>query len=147
MKHLTLVLLLAMTLPGGAIAGEVYTWKDKNGGVHYSDQPPADADAKPVRTSPGTAGVGISPSELSKAERDFKDKQAKQSEADKKNADVAARKTAQDQACGALRSRISLFEQGGRIATSEGGERVLLSDDQIASELSKMRSRLANECK
>ncbi|GAA5182837.1 hypothetical protein GCM10025771_33030 [Niveibacterium umoris] len=147
MKHLTLVLLFALGAQGIALAGDVYTWKDKNGVVHYADQPPSDVDAKQVRSNAPSSGIGSTQSELTKADKDFKEKQSKQGEADKKTEEAAARKAARDQSCNALRSRIALFEQGGRIATNEGGERVLLSDDQIAAELSKMRTRQAAECK
>ncbi len=146
MKHLTIALFVALIAQGNASASEVYTWKDKNGQVHYSDKPPSDADAKVIRSeAPATAGTPSA--DLSKADREFKERQAKQNDASKKNADQAARKAGKDEACNNLRNRIALFEQGGRIATQEGGERVFLSDDQIAAELSTMRTRLDKECR
>jgi len=146
MKHLTIALFLTLIAQGAAFASDVYTWKDKNGQVHYSDKPPADVDAKLIRSeAPNTAGAPAS--DMSKADREFKERQAKQGEADKKSAEQSARKASKDDACNNLRNRIALFEQGGRIATQEGGERIFLSDDQIASELSKMKTRLDKDCR
>lgn len=146
MKHLTIALFLTLIAQGNVFASEVYTWKDKSGQVHYSDKPPADVDAKLIRAeAPNTAGS--SSADMSKADRAFKERQAKQGDADKKNAEQAARKASKDEACNNLRNRIALFEQGGRIATQEGGERVLLSDEQIASELSKMKAQQDKDCR
>ena len=146
MKHLTIALFVALIAQGNVFASEVYTWKDKNGQVHYSDKPPSDVDAKLIRSEAPTS-TSTPSADLSKADREFKERQAKQNEASKKNADQAARKAGKDEACNNLRNRIALFEQGGRIATQEGGERVFLSDDQIAAELSTMRTRLDKECR
>jgi glutaredoxin len=41
-----LVCLIACALLASASAQEVYRWTDKNGKVHYGDQPPPEADAK-----------------------------------------------------------------------------------------------------
>jgi hypothetical protein len=147
MKHLTVVLLAAVLAQGQALAAEVYTWKDKNGRVHYSDQPHADATAKPMTMADPSGGVGQTQSEVNKADQNFKEQQAKQSGTDKQAADEAARKAARDAYCSSLQNRITTFERGGRIVVNQGTERVFLSDDQIASELGKMKAQQAKDCK
>jgi hypothetical protein len=46
MERLLIVILLTAANP--AWAGEVYKWRDSQGGVHYADRPPAKADATSV---------------------------------------------------------------------------------------------------
>jgi len=147
MKHLTVILLAAIVAQGQALAAEVYTWKDKNGRVHYSDQPHADANAKQINTIDPSSGVGSTTKQQADSERSFNEQQAKQADASKQAADDSARKAAHDNACNSLKNRITTFEQGGRIVVNQGTERVYLSDDQIASELSKMRAQQSKDCK
>ncbi|MCX9156722.1 DUF4124 domain-containing protein [Niveibacterium sp. 24ML] len=147
MKHLTLVVLATLLAQGSAISAEVYTWKDKNGRVHYSDQPNADPNAKSITTTESSGGVGLTSKQTAESARALNEQQAKRGDAEKTASEEAARKAARDAACNSLKDRIALFEQGGRIVTNKGGEREYLSDEQIASELSKMKGQQSKDCK
>lgn len=147
MKHLTLVVLATLLAQGAALSAEVYTWKDKNGRVHYSDQPNADPNAKSISTTESSGGVGLTSKQNAESTRALNEQQGKRGDAEKQTAEDAARKAQRDAACNALKDRITLFEQGGRIVTSKGGEREFLSDEQIASELSKMKAQQSKDCK
>lgn len=46
MRFVLATLLLALA---ASAAGQVYTWKDKDGKVHYGDRPPADAKTEEVK--------------------------------------------------------------------------------------------------
>ena len=48
-----LILLGAAVLAGAAVAGEVYTWTDEDGVIHFSDREPVGRDAN-VRDLPDT---------------------------------------------------------------------------------------------
>ena len=48
----TLIALASLTLASHALA-QVYTWKDANGRVQFSDQPPPNADIKPTKPPAG----------------------------------------------------------------------------------------------
>jgi len=52
----TIVVLCALLLCAAASAAEVYKWKDKDGRVHYGDQPKHVAE--PVEVQPGS-GTGV----------------------------------------------------------------------------------------
>lgn len=49
MKPVFLLSALALLLVAQSVNAEIYRWKDKDGRVHYSDNPPADAGAQPTR--------------------------------------------------------------------------------------------------
>ncbi|WP_197085525.1 DUF4124 domain-containing protein [Cellvibrio sp. pealriver] len=55
MKYLRLIgfCMAALALSQSAIAAKVYTWKDKNGVVHYGERPPKDVQATLVKTRTG----------------------------------------------------------------------------------------------
>ncbi|WP_331344285.1 DUF4124 domain-containing protein [Cellvibrio sp. UBA7661] len=55
MKYLRLIgfCVAALALSQSAIAAKVYTWKDKNGVVHYGEHPPKDVQAILVKTRTG----------------------------------------------------------------------------------------------
>ncbi len=54
-----LLLLLASSVSAPAQAGELYKWKDKNGNLYISDQPPADLNPEviPLKEEPATNPV------------------------------------------------------------------------------------------
>ncbi len=57
MKRMT-VFLLAALLAGGAVAAQVYKWKDADGKMHYSDTPPpAGAKVTPLSMRAGDQPV------------------------------------------------------------------------------------------
>lgn len=49
MKPVFLLSALALLLVTQTVSAEIYRWKDKDGRVHYSDNPPADAGAERAR--------------------------------------------------------------------------------------------------
>lgn len=63
MRSIVMCASLLCCLP--AAAAEVYTWKDKNGNLHYSDTP--NSDARPVEVKPGS-GDGGAAAEKDRAE-------------------------------------------------------------------------------
>ena len=146
MKRLMLASLSAL-LAVTAAAGEVYTWKDKSGRVHYSDTPPADVDVKPLRTSPASEGTGTSSSSLADKNRAFNERQATQAAEAKKTADAQAKADVLRQHCAQLRNRIASFETGGRIAKTVDGERVIMGDDERLAEIERMKAQVARDCK
>lgn len=55
MKYLRLIgfCLAALALSQSAMAAKVYTWKDKNGVVHYGERPPKDVQATLINARTG----------------------------------------------------------------------------------------------
>ena len=50
----------ALLFAGAAAADQVYRWVDKNGQVHYSDQPAPNAQAVEINSVPSTAAPAVS---------------------------------------------------------------------------------------
>lgn len=73
-----LIALSVLLVCAAASAGDVYKWKDKDGRVHYGDQPKHDAEA--VNVTPGS-GTGEPSEDLAK-------QQAREAECQKRRAQV-----------------------------------------------------------
>lgn len=154
-----LLALAALLLPLTATA-QIYQWKDANGKVHYSDQPPP-ATAKQERTftprlppaataAAASAGADAPPAADSVQDQEaaFKQRQVEQEEAraqqDKENAAANERKRNCEMAKGNLRN----LETGGRQVRfdPQTGERAYLSDAEVSDAINDARRAVDQWC-
>lgn len=151
-----------------AVSAEVYSWKDAQGRMHYSDQPPPDVDARavkparaqaPVATqSPAADQSGVpaasasgnasaAPKTWEDKEREARERRAKQAEAEAKQAKEKERADEKQRYCTELRRNQTLYDRGGRIGRpNDKGVVELLSDSQIKAESERMREQIARDC-
>ncbi len=145
MRPLLVAASLLLAIP--AIASEIYTWKDKNGQVQYSDTPPPGVDARPIKAQPSSLGVGNETKALQEKERSFDERQKARNEAAKKSADETAVTAAEKQRCDDMRTRLQNFQIGGRIAKIQDGERVIIGDEERQAETEKLKAAIAKDCR
>ena len=155
---LTLVTGSLLALIAGSASADIYTWKDANGRVQYSDQPPPDVDAKlthgtakPVADKPSAAqsDAKAAPAPKSMADKDLEFRQRLADQADKaaKQKEEDARKAEKDNHCKDLHNNLAMMERGGRIgAPNAQGEMEYYTDDRIKQEGDNLRTRIAKEC-
>ena len=143
MKRILLSTLMAL-ITCSAFAGEIYSWKDKDGRTHYADRPPADSKIKTLsgRAAPAPA-ASASGSALAEKNRAFKERSAAKAEAEQKSAEEAKRSEAKRQYCAELKQRRDTFESGVRITHVVGGENVYYSDEERAALSRKARADFA----
>ena len=146
MRHATLLILL---LTATAAFVQVYSWRDANGGVHYSDQPPTDADAQRlnVPSSPSTDSTAAGKS-WSDKEQDYRkrksDEAAAVAKADKEKQQADVKK----ENCERARNSLQAMESGQiRYKMGANGERVALDGDVRDAELARARSVADSWCK
>ncbi|MBE0625033.1 MAG: DUF4124 domain-containing protein [Burkholderiales bacterium] len=154
-------LVLCVALPASA---QMYKWVDSNGKVHYSDKaPPGNVKSETLREAarpPGPPATGVAKEDANKdaakagpkttAEQDqaFRKRQAEEAKAREKQDE--AEKIARDRAenCKRARAAAANLELGGRqLRVDEKGERVYLTDAQIAEETAKAKQEAAAACK
>ncbi len=153
--------LVACLLPLAAGA-QIYTWKDANGRTHFSDQPSAAADAKPVRgnivppdaetpraaSSAPKDAKASGPKTWEDQDRDFKQRQAEKAEADAKAKKEKDARDQKNQYCSSLRNNLAALERGGRVSKPDAnGEPNFLSDNQVKGEADRVRNQIAKDCK
>ncbi len=159
MKRLLTLVLLVVALPASAV---MYKWVDKDGKIHYSDQPPPEGakqsgvvNTPAPTTTPATAapaeGAGAppkGPKTAAEQEMEFRKRRLVAAEADAKRQQDAQAAEEKKRNCTQANSRLTALETGGRI-TKHGpdGETVYLSDTEIAKELVEARKIADSWCK
>ncbi|HEX5127812.1 MAG TPA: DUF4124 domain-containing protein [Rhodocyclaceae bacterium] len=149
--------LIAASLAAPASA-EIYTWKDANGHVQYSDQPPPGVDAKPTHaravaeqpTAVQSDAKAAPPAPKSMAEKDLEFRQRLADQADKaaKQKEEDARKQQKESYCNDVKRQLTAVESGARIGkTNDKGEMEIFGDDERKREGDKLRDQLAKDCK
>ena len=142
------IALIALLLPFAA-AAQVYTWKDANGKIHYSDQPPPDQGAK-SRVLP-TDSADSPDAAAQKAIADKRLEANKDAKAKSEAAAKAAKEQAEDQQRQKDCERARLSAQGlesGQIRYRMGanGEREALDDSARAAEMENARRAMEAAC-
>ena len=146
-------LLFALQL-STAHAQQLYSWKDKSGRTHYSDAPPPDVNAKPVRgtSAPETAPVAATPNKpgektLAEKEVEFRQRRAQAAENEAKEKEAKAEKERQAKQCEEMRSYLAAYQRGPITRPNAKGEREYLSDAERTKAIDDLKTRIQNECK
>jgi len=162
MKQISMAVALALcvALPASA---QLYKWVDSNGKVQYSDKPPpSDVKTEKLR-APARAASAPAPSAgkdgakkdaaktgpLTPAEQEqaFRKRQQEAGKAEKEEAQKQAEARDRAENCKRARAAVATLEAGGRQArVDEKGERVFLTDEQIAQETASARQEAAAAC-
>ena len=145
-RIITIIGSLAFSLLAPTLAhAQLYQWRDNNGRVVFSDQPPPPniapgnimktpkAPSKPVATAvattpakdgaaPGTPGApskvdakANAPKSLAEREADYKKRQAEAAEKAEKDAQTAAADSRREESCRGMRQSLSALESGQRV--------------------------------
>jgi hypothetical protein len=159
------LLALLLALP---VSAEIYSWRDKDGRLHYSDVPPAAGEANRIETRatapaaqspvPGTTQPAIDgtdtraadaarPKTLAEQEQAFRERRAAAAEAQA----AAEKKQQQDaerqRSCEEMRNQLAGLESGQRVARfNAAGEREVLDDAARSEETARLRRQLGQSC-
>ncbi len=163
----SLAVLLASLLAAPLAHAEIYTWKDKDGRVHYSDKPPSTGEVKtigPARRpqavveeapaegeapAPAANPPAAAPAEPTLAEREleFRQRRAAEAEAQAKAEEESRRQAERQRACEQARGQLAALQSGQRIARFNlQGEREFISDAERAAETQRVQSFIDSEC-
>ena len=165
-RHLTKFTWLLLALVGSAwlvvapAGAQTYKWKDADGKIHYSDQPPP-ANAKEEATvkqrkpaSAATAAPAAGENKAPKAktyveqEADFKKRQVEAAEREAEEKKKAAGAAAKKQTCDRARAQLRSLQAGGRVTqTNAQGEREYMNDAQIAQAIESEKKSVDSWCK
>jgi hypothetical protein len=151
-------------------ANAQWKWKDENGHITVSDQPPpktiplknilqAPRDRQTAldsgQTNPLAAKAAVgpdakneeAPKSYADKELEFKKRQKETADATRKQEEESNKAKAQQERCNTLRGNLAGLESGIRIARSNAkGEREFLDDAQRQAEIERSRKEIA-DCK
>lgn len=163
-----LLLALVTALPAAA---EIFSWKDKDGKMHYSDIPPSQGEVNTLRgaaprpepqsvtvpgepvvdgaqPAPGSANpAATKPKTLAERELEFRQRRAAEAEdlakAEKETAEAAERQ----RACERARNQLTALSSGQRVSRfNAAGERIVLDDSGRAAEIENTQKQVEQFC-
>ena len=163
-KKWSLLAVLAGLGLAAAAGAQTYKWKDAEGKVHYSDQPPPANIKEPVTVKPRKGSAPAAPTEKAatpadkaapakaktyiEQEAELKKRQVETAEreaAEKKKAEEAAEKKRN---CDQALAQVKSLQSGGRVTRANAnGEREYLNDAQIAQEIERAKKSADSWCK
>lgn len=150
------VLAVVIALAFAPLAGaQLYKYVDKDGKTVYTDQPPPNVETKVVNVpkSPPPAAAPAKDAPAANKTALAKDKDAEKGreqvkEQQKKQEEAAEKQRLAEQRCTQARTALQQYTAGGRIARyTEKGERIYLSDEEIAAGRDKARREVEEACK
>jgi len=150
MKTLYISIFAVMLLTAGmdATADQVYRWVDKDGHVHYSQTPPSSTsvNAQTVNITPPAPDPTTLQNEQNLAQQ-IQDQNKQAQAAQQKDQAAEQQKAAEKERCDALRQRLQLLEQSGRVATVDAqGNKTYISDDDKAKQIQDLESTIGKDC-
>jgi hypothetical protein len=132
-RHLILgLLVMSVTVSGGAIADSIYKWIDVDGNIHYEDRPSDDANVERIQlTYNRTNNTVVQERVQARLDAQTSRRQEKTAAAEKAQAREDDRRKAagRQKKCDTYRSRTDTILYSRRIyREDENGERVYLDD-------------------
>lgn len=165
-----LLLALLTALPAAA---EIYSWKDKDGKMHYADVPPATGEVKTLRggaprpappaapitgdggadaAKPATADgkaaeANAKPKTLAERELEFRQRRAAEAEAEAKAEKERADSAERQRACEQARNQLTALTSGQRVSRFDAaGGREVLDDAGRAEEIARTQKQVDQLC-
>lgn len=144
----SLILMLAIALVPLLAYGQIYSWRDADGKVQYSNVPPANIkDVRKIKSAPPPGEGGTASPNLAEREMAFKKRQidaaAASAKAEKDQAEAEERR----KNCEQSKSYLRMLESGGRISSiNEKNERVFLDDAARAAKTADARKAVSEWC-
>jgi hypothetical protein len=141
-----IVLFAAILAMAPLASAQLYKHVDKDGRTVYTDQPPANVDAKRINiqnapSSPGNKSYVERDKELDKGRKAAREKQEKSEKASKSAQEA-------EQRCATAKTAYQTYADGGRIYKyNEKGERTYLDDAELEKERTRTRREMEEACK
>jgi hypothetical protein len=145
------ILIAAAVLALAPLASaQLYKHVDKDGRTVYTDQPPANADAKRINVPASPPPAPAASGNKSYMERDKEAEKGRKAAREKQEKADQAGKVAQEneQRCAHARTAYQQYEAGGRIYKLDAkGERVYLDDAELEAQRNRSRREMEEACK
>jgi len=147
MQNPVFVGLIMWCLAASVHAGGVYKWVDKDGNVHFGDQP-TDGHASQIAQPKTQVPSDPVYQERLQRQKQYLNARAEEREQAKQKAEEAKIQKAERQAkCQKAKEQLAYLEAHARLyATLPNGEQKYLTAEEREAELAKMRQQIAEFC-
>ena len=159
MSRRAALVLALMTAPmfSTPATAQIYSWKDKDGRIHYSDVPPPTGEVKTLRGAPARVHTpAASDTQQATDTADGSSKPAADSNAPSRDPRDAASRAAEAEAreadrqrfCEQARNQVTALRSGQRMARlNANGEPEFLDDAARAAEAERLQGQVDQICK
>lgn len=139
--------LLALTVAHSTQAG-VYKWVDKDGSVHFGDQPPADVKQKAeVKPAPKGIAAPASAAQTGAQDAEFRKRRIDRAEQEKKAEAAEQAKSDKAERCRKMKTSVDEMQSGFRIYDyDKNGQRYYLDDKQAEKAKADAKAAYAKDC-
>lgn len=143
-----LIAALVLAAMDATAMDDVYRWVDKDGNVHFGDNPPQQANAEIVDIQPNSIGVAPAPATLVNSPQQPSRAQQQRDERELERKANAETKQALAAGCDSRREAVAQLEPKPRVmVTTESGEVYRMNDDDRLTELAKLKAYISENCK
>ena len=143
MHRIILTASVLLCLSGQVMAEQIYEWKDAQGQLHYTEQPPVGVQSTLIKTGnvSSKSKAPAAPKLQSQIDADA------QQEIDAKvKQDVAKQQAELKQYCEQLRTNLAQLENNPRISVEENGQVRRLGEDERQTRIADAKKALTNNC-
>jgi len=139
-----IVLLIVCSTLSGNLAAKIYTWVDKNGKTHFSDQPINNEEVTTINPQKHN-NIVSTVAKSNQWQQDYNEAKLAKAEQTKKS---AQKKKVKQAVCNQLKSQMATIEQGGRLfVMSADGERKYQSEVQLKADMKRLTKAYKKTCR
>ncbi|SEP56016.1 protein of unknown function [Azotobacter beijerinckii] len=143
MRRMILTSSLLLTLGTTAMAGQVYTWVDKQGVTHFSEQPPNDQSSTALGTATPAprlpAPEKLPPAKPSDPEQEAVERKVKR--------DIAIQETKRKEYCETVRANLAQLENNPRLRAQINGEMRRLTEEERQARIAETQRAIESSCR
>ena len=147
----TATITIFLLLQASLCFGEIYTWRDADGRINYSDTPPATIDAKKIRdATPSSSDDAATAARKAAAEKEAASRKRQTESADAASKASTEKQQAEERQANCIQAKAQLqgIESGQiRFKTGANGERVGLDGAVRDAELARARKAVESWCR
>lgn len=143
MHRIILTASFLLCLSGQVMAEQIYEWKDAQGQLHYTEQPPVGVQSTLIKT--GNVSSKSKASAAPKLQSQI-DAGAQQEIDAKVKQDVAKQQAELKQYCEQLRTNLAQLENNPRISVEENGQVRRLGEDERQTRIADAKKALTDNC-
>lgn len=134
---------LLLTLSTAATASQVYTWVDKQGVTHFSEQPPNDQASSPLSTTAPTPRLPA-PEKLPPVQSNDSDQQGDVERKVKR--DIAIQEAKRREYCETVRTNLAQLENNPRLRAQIQGEMRRLTEEERQTRITEAKKAIEDNC-
>jgi len=142
MRRMILTSLL-LTLGTTAMAGQVYTWVDKQGVTHFSEQPPSDQASSTLSTAAPPprlpAAEKLPPPPSSDPDQEGIERKVKR--------DIAIQEAKRREYCETIRTNLAQLENNPRLRAQINGEMRRLTEEERQARIAEAKRAIEGSCR